>query len=178
MANKKLEKTIVYQIEGVALFEDRRYYKTASDRFLFIEKTYLREFDKTIKYISNLKPKSLIDDNASHFIYVIELKPLMSASDYNNLLCKMLKISNEYDKINIVFPYLIENKDFSTESINRIIEYSLKSKTVRNAFQAQNLMLELIYINKSIIDSTLFNRVLSDFPHKSGGIGWVEMNKI
>lgn len=178
MTNKEIEKTIVYQIDGIALFEDRRYYRATCERFLFIEKTYLKEFNETLNYIPTLRPTSLIDENNYQFVHITELKPLLSIIDYNNLLCNILELSNEYDKINIIFPYLVENNDFTSESINRIIEYSLKSKTVRNAFEAQSHMLELVYKNKKKINSTLFHKALSDFPHKSGGLGWVDTSKL
>ena len=178
MTNKQLQKTIVYQIEGVALFEDRRYYRDTCDRFLFIEKAYLKEFNKVCSYISSLKPTSVFNDKITSFIHITELQTLISKFDYNNLLYKILELSNEFDKINIIFHYLVENKEYDSESINRIIEYSLKSKLIRNSFEAQKLMIDLIYNNKAIINSTLFHRVLSDFPHKSGGLGWVESSKL
>lgn len=178
MTNKKLENIILYKIDGVALFEDRRYYKATCDRFLFIKKAFLKEFNQTQNYISSLKPISLIDEEQFQYIYITELKSLISVNDYNNLLCNILKLSNEYDKINILFPYLVDNNNFSSDIINRILAFSLTSKHVRNSFEAQSLMIDLAYKNKSIIDATLFHRILSDFPHKSGGIGWVETNKL
>ncbi len=178
MTNKVLEKTITHQIDGVALFEDRRYFKSTCERFLFIDRRYFKDFNETRNYISTLKPISLNDVVLNQFIHITELKSLLTVIEYNNLLCQILELSKEYDKINILFPYLVENKEFNSDSINRILEYSLNSKIVRNSFESQNLMFELIYKNKSIISSTLFHKVLSDFPHKSGGLGWVEMSKL
>jgi hypothetical protein len=177
MQDKTLTKTISYKIEGIALFEDRRFKNSFSERFLFVNKGYLN-FPEILSFKSLINPISLDENSKNEFIYIKEVKTIISNMDYNNLLCEIFEFCTNFEMTNIVFPLICENSDFDKESINRIMEYSLKNKSVRNSFTVQSFMLGFIYTNKSKMNSTLFHKGLSDFPHKSGGLGWVESIKL
>ena len=52
---KKLLSTISYELENLALFEDRRFLKESSERYLFVNTKFLE-----VKYNKVLDPKKFI----------------------------------------------------------------------------------------------------------------------
>ena len=169
---KELVDTKTYKINGVALFEDRRFYYATQETFIFIEKEFLKPYKNLQKYISKILPTSIIEKDKKKYIHLPEIKFLTSNVQYNDILCEILELSNDYEKINILFPYLVDNNDFDEKSINRIIDFSYKSNLVKHSLEANSLMLELVFKNKKKIDPTLFRIILSEFPHKNGLLGF------
>ena len=168
--NKKkiADKTIVFKIETVALFEDRRFTNATQETYLFIEKDFLKSNSEIKNYVPNFQTVSVDETQKNNFIHALELKPLMQIMDYNNMLIKVLEISTKFEEVNIVFPYLIDNNDFDENSISKIMNYSLNSLLVKKSFNAQSMMFELVFKNKRKMDSSLLQSILTDFPLAHG----------
>ena len=165
---KIADKTIVFKIETVALFEDRRFTNATQETYLFIEKDFLKSNSEIKNYVPNFQTISVDETQKNNFIHALELKPLIPILEYNNMLIEVLELSTEFDEVNIVFPYLIDNNDFDENSINKVIQFSLNSSLVRRSFNAQRMMLELAFKNKSKMESKVLLSVLSEFPHAHG----------
>ena len=58
------------------------------------------------------------------------------------------------------------------------IDKALNNVTIRRSFEVQKHLLSIIVENKELIEPTLFHSALSEFPHKSGGLGWVDSGKL
>jgi hypothetical protein len=178
---KKLLHTLTYEIEHIALFEDRRFEKACGERFLFIDVKFLiKHFDRVVDNTSfNIKPTSLNGELGNNFCEIFELQPFLTTEEYNVLLFELLKNVQSFDQMNILIIPLLKHKNYSKELINYFIEKSLNDVTVRRSFEVQKHLITIIVENKALIESSLFHRVLSDFPHKSGeGLGWVESGKL
>lgn len=178
---KKLLQTLTYEIENIALFEDRRFEKACGERFLFIDVKFLiKHFDRVVdNTLFNIKPTSLNKQFGNNFYEIFELQPFLTTEEYNILLFELLKNVRSFDQMNILIYPLLKHKNYSKELINYFIEKSLNDATIRRSFEVQKHLLTIIVENKALVDSSLFHRVLSNFPHKSGdGLGWVESRKL
>jgi hypothetical protein len=178
---KKLLQTLTYEIENIALFEDRRFEKALGERFLFVDVKFLiKHFNRVVdNSLFNIKPISLNEEFGNNFYEIFELQPFLTTEEYNILLFELLKNIRSFDQMNILIYPLLRHKNYSKELINYFIEKSLNDATIRRSFEVQKHLLTIIVNNKALIDSSLFHRVLSNFPHKSGdGLGWVEANKL
>ncbi len=174
---KKLISTLTYKISGIALFEDRRFEKASGERYLFIDTDYLyQHFNLSIKKDSiAFKPSSLTENN---FIEIFELQTYLTIEEYNILLFKLIENVNSFDQMNILIIALVKHKNYSNKLINYFIDKFLNDITIRRSFEVQKLLLTIIVENKEILDACLFHRALSEFPHQSGGLGWVELGKL
>jgi hypothetical protein len=167
---KKITNIINYEISGFAYFEDRRFERTFCERYVFIKKSYLTSHFPTqrlifIHYTPKDIPLSLTEDIRESFLPILELKMLLSNANYNSILLELLAKANSFDQVNIIFEYLIEHKKYDSETINAILDLSLNSRTIRGSFEAQKLILTLVYENINLIESKLVHKILSEFPH-------------
>jgi hypothetical protein len=166
--NKKYDDTIVFKIDRVALFEDRRFFNASQKTYLFIDKECLKSQVDVKNYVSKLQPITVDESIKNRFIHAPEIKFLISNEEYNNVLIQVLELSTNFEEVNILFPYLVNNNDFDENSISKIVNFSLNSLLVKRSFNAQRMMFELAFKNKMKIDSSLLHSVMSDFPHAHG----------
>jgi hypothetical protein len=167
---EKITNILNYEISGFAYFEDRRFERASCERYVFIKKSYLTSQFPTqrliiIHYTPKDVPLSLTEDTRESFLPILELKMLLSNANYNSILFELLAKAKSFDQINIIFEYLIEHKKYDLETINAILDLSLNSRTIRGSFEAQKLILTLVYENINLIESNLVHKILSEFPH-------------
>jgi hypothetical protein len=174
---KKLVSTLTYEIPFLALFEDRRFEKASCERYLFIDTDYLfHHYNLSINKVSiTLKPTSTTDEK---LIEIFELQRYLTTEEYNILLFELIEKVNSFDQMNILIIPLLKHKNYSKKLINYFIDKSLNDITIRRSFEVQKHLLSIITENKELIDPILFHRALSEFPHQSGGLGWVESGKL
>ena len=166
---KKIEdSTIVFKIDKVAILEDRRFINATQETYLFIEKGYLKSYSEINNYVPKFQANSVDATQKNNFIHALELKTLIPILAYNAILIEVLELSTEFEEVNIVFPYLVDNNDFDENDINKVIHYSLNSSLVKRSFTAQRMMLELVFKNKRKMESKLLLSILSEFPHVHG----------
>jgi hypothetical protein len=174
---KKLVSTLKYEISGFALFEDRRFEKASCERYLFLNTDYLNlHFNLSInKDLIKLTPTSTTEEK---FIEIFELQTFLTIEEYDILLFELIEKVNSFDQMNILIIALLKHKNYTKKLINYFIDKSLNDITIRRSFEVQKHLLSIITENKELINPILFHRVLSEFPHQSGGLGWVESGKI
>lgn len=177
---KKLISTFTHKIPELALFEDRRFEKASGERYLFIEINFLyRTFHISINTdFTKFKPTSLSENIENTYIEIFELEQYLTIDEYNILLYELIKNISSFDQMNILILVLVKHKQFSKELINYFINKSLNDSTIRRSFEVQRHLLSIIIENKELIEPDLFHRVLSEFPHASGGMGWVDSGKL
>lgn len=177
---KQYVNTISYEIDNLALFEDRRFIKETSERYLFINTKFLEvKFNKLLdpmRFI--LRPTSLNDELGSNFIEISELKTILTTEEYNILLFELIKNVQTFDQMNILIIPLLHHQNYSRELINYFLNESLRNSTIRRSFEVQRNLLNIVVANKELIESDLFFKILSEFPHQSGGLGWVQTSKL
>jgi|Laugresbdmm110sd_1035091.scaffolds.fasta_scaffold01038_9 hypothetical protein len=177
---KKLLSTISYELENLALFEDRRFLKESSERYLFVNTKFLEvKYNKVLdpkKFI--LSPTSLSDELGVNFIEISELKSNLTTEEYNILLFELIKNVESFDQMNILIIPLLQHQNYSKELINYFLNESLRNSTIRRSFEVQRNLLNIVVANKELIESDLFFKILSEFPHQSGGLGWVQTGKL
>jgi len=174
-SNKKVTTIYNYELVDFAYFEDRRFERSFCEEFIFIKKIYLKNRFPAAKttilnYDSQEKPLSLSERNWSSFIAILELKKFLSNDNYNLVLTELVAKSDSYDQINIIIKFLLEHKSFDFISINTIIELALKKWVVKKSFNAQRYIINLVYRNIDLIELSLIERVLTDFPHRTTSI--------
>lgn len=177
---KKLLSTISYELENLALFEDRRFLKESSERYLFVNTKFLEvKYNKVLdpkKF--TLSPTSLSDELGVNFIEISELKTNLTTEEYNILLFELIKNVESFDQMNILIIPLLQHQNYSKELINYFLNESLRNSTIRRSFEVQRNLLNIVVANKELIESDLFFKILSEFPHQSGGLGWVQTIKL
>jgi hypothetical protein len=177
---KKLLSTISYELENLALFEDRRFLKESSERYLFVNSKFLEvKYNKVLdpkKF--TLSPTSLSDELGVNFIEISELKTNLTTEEYNILLFELIKNVESFDQMNILIIPLFQHQNYSKELINYFLNESLRNSTIRRSFEVQRNLLNIVVANKELIESDLFFKILSEFPHQSGGQGWVQTSKL
>ena len=177
---KRLLVTYTHKISGLALFEDRKFEKASGERYLFIDINFLYlNFNKSINKGSIIsKPTSLSEEFENEYIEIFELQTHLTIEEYNFILFELIKNVNSFDQMNILIIPLLKHKHFTKELINYFIDKSLTNVTIRRSFEVQKHLLSIIVENKELIEPTLFHNALSEFPHKSGGLGWVDSGKL
>ena len=80
--------------------------------------------------------------------------------------------------MNILIIPLLQHQNYSKELINYFLNESLRNSTIRRSFEMQRNLLNIVVANKELIESDLFFKILSEFPHQSGGLGWVQTGKL
>jgi len=176
---KQLVNTISHEIDNLALFENRRF-NDRTEQYLFINTKFLEvKFNKLLdpkKFI--LSPTSLSDELGVNFIEISELKTNLTTEEYNILLFELIKNVESFDQMNILIIPLLQHQNYSKELINYFLNESLRNSTIRRSFELQRNLLNIVVANKELIESDLFFKILSEFPHQSGGLGWVQTGKL
>lgn len=176
---KQLVNTISHEIDNLALFENRRF-NDRTEQYLFINTKFLEvKFNKLLdpkKF--TLSPTSLNDELGVNFIEISELKTNLTTEEYNILLFELIKNVESFDQMNILIIPLLHHQNYSRELINYFLIESLRNSTIRKSFEVQRNLLTIVVANKELIESDLFFKILSEFPHQSGGLGWVQTNKL
>lgn len=177
---KQLVNTFSHEIDNLALFEDRRFLKESSERYLFVNSKFLEvKYNKVLdpkKF--TLSPTSLSDELGVNFIEISELKTNLTTEEYNILLFELIKNVESFDQMNILIIPLLQHQNYSKELINYFLNESLRNSTIRSSFEVQRNLLNIVVANKELIESDLFFKILSEFPHQSGGLGWVQTSKL
>jgi hypothetical protein len=159
-----------HEIIDFAYFEDRRYHKSFSKRFIFIRKKYLKDsypltFFVTNDYSSSISPISLPENERELFISLSELKDLVQNETYNLILKDLLLRSDGFDQINIVFDHIFEFKEFNEDTINSIIHSITTSWVLKNSFQVKNKMPAFVYNNIHLIKPIHIWEFINSFPN-------------
>jgi hypothetical protein len=168
MANKELSNIIRYRIEGIAYFEDRRFVRAISEKYVFLEKVYLVSLfpalEPELTNYSSIIPLNQNDLTDDEVVTMVDLKVLLKNIEYNFLLLDLLSKAQTYDQVNVIFKYIIEQKKFDSRTINSMLELSLKESLIRNAFQARDYLPMIVESNLSLIRSDVLQDFLSKFP--------------
>ncbi len=174
-----------YDIPEIALFESRRFEKDTHQNYVYVRKEFLkRRFNEKYKEIDNkyspILPVMTDESLYDKFLELDFCKFVLGESIYITLLCELLEKCSNYDEVNILFIYLRDQIIFTEETINKIVSLGITSRVIRNSFAAQRYMIDLVYQNKHLIESSTYHAILSEFPHasrKSRGLSWVESSK-
>jgi hypothetical protein len=177
---KQIVNTISHEIDNIALLEDRRFLKDSSEQYVFINTEFIkRHFNKSLdRNTITIIPTSLDIELGRKFIEISELKIILSIEEYNILLFELVKNVKTFDQMNIIMIPLFEHQNYSKELINYFLQESLCNSTIRRSFEVQRHLLNIVVANKELIEPNLFFKILSEFPHKSGGFGWVQTRKL
>jgi len=177
-------KIIHYEIPGVALFESRRFEKQIQQTFIFIRKNHLLTiYNEDYKEIRNTYSPILpvLPEENLHNIYleISYCRLVINVDKYCILLTDLLEGCSSYDEVNILFYYIRKQEVFTDETINKIVNMGLQRKTIRNSFEAQKYMIDIVFYNKHLLESDAYHSVLSKFPHASRkGLPWIESSKL
>ena len=168
MKNKELSNIISYRIQGVAYFEDRRFVRAISEKYVFLEKAYLislfPDLESELTDYSSSIPLNQNDLRDDEVVTMLDLKVLLKNIEYNFLLLDLLSKAQTYDQVNMIFKYIISNKNFDSKTINSILELSLRKSLIQYSFQARDYLPMLIESNLSLIRSNVLHNFISNFP--------------
>jgi hypothetical protein len=168
-------KTFSFEISGFAYFEDRRFDISPCEEFIFIEKKFISsqfpKFGSVVnQYIPQEYPMLIPEERKSQFIFILELKVLLSKNVYNKILSELVARINCFDQTNILIKFLLEYDDFDKNTINSIIVAFLRNKQIRGSFNAQRKIIEFIDKNFDLIEQDLIREILLSFPHGSTSV--------
>ncbi len=179
---QKIDRFLKYEIDGIAYLEERRFLKSTSLRFIFIKKTYLishypESCSSILSYNTVDTPLSLPEELRGLFISLVDLEGLITNKSYNLLLKELLTKAKGFDQINIVFDHLLAYKNYDSETINFIINLTINNWEIRNSFQAQNRLPELVLYNFQLIERDLVQKFISHFPRPNNLISAESKNQ-
>lgn len=158
-----------------ALLEIRSFDKAIAKKFIFIKSSHIKEIFKSnfqqLDCLTRFEKPTSISDSSDYF-NLFEIKELVNGEDFNRFLVDLFLEATNYEQINVIFPFISEIKDFNEEQIKVILLHSLYHFAVKKSFEAQRLMLNLVFWNKKNIQEDLFDKILKEFPHsvKNGQI--------
>jgi hypothetical protein len=155
----------------IAFLEYRDKYRDNRDEILFINKNYLvNKFKTDRSKITNFKNDNYsfsdsITNAKTDYVRFEELETILNNNKIDSILIDVLNSNNSYEAVNIIFPFISCRMNVSKINLNQILKLALNSWFIKKSWWAQYQMLDFIVNNKINIESDLFQKIVTEFPH-------------